>query len=121
MVFKGSPETQETNNGDPTKDTGDGPQCLQGGERGSGRKSRWDCGQGRFGNMDGWGKIKEAASYAGVSPRTVEDWLKQGLKCSHLPSGLRLIKFQWVDEFLERFADSLNRADQIVDEVLRKI
>ena len=71
--------------------------------------------------MKGWAKVKTAASYAGVSERTVEDWLKQGLKCSRLPSGLRLIKYQWVDEFLEKFSDSQNRIDQIADEVLAKI
>ena len=70
---------------------------------------------------EGWGKIKAAASYAGVSERTVEDWLKQGLKCSHLPSGLRLIKYEWVDEFLGGFANSSNRVDVIVNEVFSKI
>ncbi len=71
--------------------------------------------------MKGWGKVKAAASYSGVSERTVEDWLKNGLKCSRLPSGLRLIKSQWVDEFLERFEDSEKKVDQIVDEVLSKM
>jgi len=71
--------------------------------------------------MKGWGKVKAAASYSGVSERTVEDWLKQGLKCSRLPSGLRLIKFQWVDEFLESFSGSEKKVEQIVDEVLSKM
>jgi hypothetical protein len=69
----------------------------------------------------GWGKIKAIARYAGVSERTVEDWLKQGLKCTHLPSGLRLVKFSWVDEFLEKYADSSNQVDQIVNEVIAKV
>lgn len=69
----------------------------------------------------GWGKIKEAASYAGVSPRTVEDWVKHGLKCSRLPSGLRLIKFEWVDEFLEKFAESTSQAEKIANEIIAKI
>ncbi len=71
--------------------------------------------------MKGWGKVKAAASYSGVSERTVEDWLKNGLKCSRLPSGLRLIKFQWVDEFLEGFAGAENKVEQIVGEVLLKM
>jgi excisionase family DNA binding protein len=71
--------------------------------------------------MNGWGKVKEVAAYAGVSERTVEEWLKQGLKCSRLPTGLRLIKYQWIDEFLEKFANSANRVDQIVDDVVHAI
>jgi hypothetical protein len=71
--------------------------------------------------VNGWGKVKNVARYAGVSERTVEEWLKQGLKCSRLPSGLRLVKFQWVDEFLEDFAESENRGEQIADEVLSKM
>jgi len=68
-----------------------------------------------------WGKIKTVAAYAGVSERTMESWLKQGLRCVHLPSGLRLVKFQWVDDFLERFDDSSNQVDRIVEEVMAKI
>jgi excisionase family DNA binding protein len=71
--------------------------------------------------MKGWGKVKEAAAYAGVSERTVEEWLKKGLRCSRLPTGLRLIKYQWIDEFLEKYADSANRVDQIVDDVVRAL
>jgi excisionase family DNA binding protein len=71
--------------------------------------------------MNGWAKVKAAASYAGVSERTVEDWLKQGLECCRLPSGLRLIKYEWVDEFLEGFANSSNRVDEIVNEVFSKM
>jgi predicted site-specific integrase-resolvase len=71
--------------------------------------------------MAGWGKIKSAAAYAGVSERTLEEWLKQGLKCSRLPSGLRLIKFQWIDEFLEEFSRSKNPIDRITEDVLSKM
>ena len=72
-------------------------------------------------SVEGWGKIKSAAVYAGVSERTVENWLKQGLKCVYLPSGLRLIKFQWVDDFLQGFDTPSNQVDRIVDEVMTKI
>ena len=69
--------------------------------------------------MQGWSKIKGAATYAGVSRRTMEDWLKQGLKCCRLPSGTRLVKYEWVDQFLEQYSeDPANRVDQIVDRML---
>jgi predicted site-specific integrase-resolvase len=71
--------------------------------------------------MEGWGKVKNIARYAGVSERTLEAWLKQGLKYTRLPSGLRLIKYQWIDEFLEGFANSSNQVDQIVNEVFSKM
>ena len=71
--------------------------------------------------MNGYGKIKSAAAYAGVSERTLEAWLRQGLKFCRLPSGLRLIKFAWLDEFLEKFTDSESRVDRIVNEVFSKM
>ena len=71
--------------------------------------------------MDGWGKVKTIAKYAGVSERTIEEWLKRGLKCTHMPSGLRLIKYAWVDEFLEKFADSINRTEEMADEIFSSI
>jgi excisionase family DNA binding protein len=72
--------------------------------------------------MNGWAKTKAAAQYAGVSPRTFEDWLKEGLvRFAKLPSGTRLIKYQWIDEALERFADDHNQTlERIVDETLRE-
>ncbi|MBI4765094.1 MAG: hypothetical protein HY787_10870 [Deltaproteobacteria bacterium] len=73
--------------------------------------------------IPGWVKVKEAAKYAGVSPRTLEDWLKQGLKYTQMPTGLRLLKPEWIDQFLERFlvTPSSNHVDQIVDEIMGKI
>ena len=68
--------------------------------------------------MAGWCKIKNAASYAGVSERTIEDWIKQGLKVSHLPSGHRLIKYEWIDEYLEKYANSSNRIDEMADKIM---
>lgn len=71
--------------------------------------------------MNGYCKIKKAAEYAGVSDRTLEDWLKQGLKVSRLPTGHRLIKYQWIDEFLESYADSNNHVDEVVKEVMSEM
>jgi len=69
--------------------------------------------------MNGWCKIKTAAAYAGVSERTLENWLKQGLKFTRLPTGTRLIKYEWIDIFLEGYADSGNDVDKVVEEVMK--
>lgn len=71
--------------------------------------------------MNGYCKFKKAAEYAGVSERTLEDWIKQGLKVSRLPTGHRLIKYQWIDEFLERYADSNDHDDKIVEKILSEM
>ncbi len=75
--------------------------------------------------MRGWGKVKAAASYAGVSDRTVEDWLKDGLRYVQLPSGHRLIKYDWVDEYLETFSKTSQEVkknlDKVADEILSKL
>ena len=71
--------------------------------------------------MNGWVKVKEAARYAGISERTLEDWLKNGLRYAQLPSGLRLIKLSWIDEYLENFVRTQNKTDEIVNEVFSKL
>ncbi len=75
--------------------------------------------------MKGWGTLKEAAKYAGVSERTLEGWLKSGLRYTQLPSGYRLIKFSWLDEFLESYSltdlEGKKNTDKIVDEIISKI
>lgn len=70
---------------------------------------------------EGWGKIKAAAQYAGLSERTMRDLLKNGLKCSRLPSGTILIKFTSIDEYLEQFTDHQNKIDEIVDSTLKEL
>jgi excisionase family DNA binding protein len=71
-----------------------------------------------------WGKVNDAAKYAGVSSRTLEDWLKAGiLRFSQLPSGTRLIKFEWIDQALEKFEVQLkkeNPAARIADDVIKE-
>jgi predicted site-specific integrase-resolvase len=64
--------------------------------------------------VEGWGKIKQGACYAGVSERTFRDWLKDGLVHSRLPSGTILIRYSAVDKFLERFTVDENEVDNIV-------
>jgi excisionase family DNA binding protein len=76
--------------------------------------------------VPGWLKIKDAAKYAGVSERTLEDWLKQGLKFAQIPSGLRLIKPEWIDNYLERYiqdpvSKQTRQIHQIVDGVLKEL
>ena len=72
--------------------------------------------------MEGWGQVKKVSKYVGMSERTVRDWLKQGLKHARLKSGRILIKYSWVDEFLESFEVDDSQADKvnkIVDSVLK--
>jgi hypothetical protein len=40
------------------------------------------------------------------------EWLKDGLRFSRLPSGAILIKYEWVDQFLESFKYNENQVDK---------
>jgi hypothetical protein len=71
--------------------------------------------------MDGWAKIKPAAKHAGVSERTLRDWLKMGLRHTRLPSGTILIKFSHLDGFLAQFEVNDNEVDQIADKILNDL
>ena len=70
----------------------------------------------------GYGKVKEAARYAGVSPRTLRKFFGQGLKHVRLPTGTILIRYGWIDEFLGRFEveDGQDHVDKLVEEVTRE-
>jgi excisionase family DNA binding protein len=50
----------------------------------------------------GWAKVKDAAKYAGVSVRTLRDWLKDGLRHSRV-RGTILISYTALDEYLRGF------------------
>jgi len=70
--------------------------------------------------MPGYGKIKAAAAYAGISERTLRgDWLKNGLKHARLPSGMILIKYEWLDAYLEPFTAKEDQVDKIVNQTMR--
>ena len=69
--------------------------------------------------MQGWAKIKSAAEYAGIKERTMRGWLKDGLKHARLPSGTVLIKYEWVDAYLELFAAKEDQVNQIVNEAMK--
>jgi excisionase family DNA binding protein len=71
--------------------------------------------------VEGWGKIKQAAQYAGVSERTFRPWLQQGLRHVRLKSGTILIKFEWIDQFLEGFESTDDEAQRIADELERSL
>jgi len=69
--------------------------------------------------MLGWTKVKDAAKYAGMSERTLREWLKKGLPHSVLPSGTILIKYSAIDDFLESYSVQENMIDTVVEDVLR--
>jgi len=68
---------------------------------------------------DGWAKIKAAAAYAGVNPRTVRSWLKMGLRHVRLPSGLVLIAYDDIDAYLRQFKHRDDRLDEIAADAVR--
>ena len=49
---------------------------------------------------DGWAKIKTAAKYAGISERTMREWLKQRLRHARLPTGTILVKCTDIGEYI---------------------
>ena len=71
--------------------------------------------------MTGWAKVKGAAKYAGVSERTLRSWLSAGLRHSRLPSGLVLVSYQAIDEFIGKFEHQRDAVDQIVEETVREL
>ena len=69
----------------------------------------------------GWAKVKKASKYAGVSERTLRDWLKNGLRHSRVSAGMILISYAAIDEYLVGFEVSKNQVDDIVDEVMQQL
>ena len=69
----------------------------------------------------GWAKVKEAANYAGVSVRTLRDWLRNGLRHSRVSAGMILVSYAAIDEYLVRFEVNENQVDDIVDEVMQEL
>jgi hypothetical protein len=74
-----------------------------------------------YSRTTGWGSVRDCKGYAGVSERTFRDWLHMGLRHARLPSGRILVRFADIDTYLERFCDSANRADRIVDEIMSEV
>jgi predicted site-specific integrase-resolvase len=71
--------------------------------------------------MQGWGKIKAASAYAGVSSRTMRTWIKQDLRHARLPSGTILIKYEAIDEFISKYEEQQNVAELIVAELEKEL
>jgi excisionase family DNA binding protein len=71
--------------------------------------------------MNGWAKVRAAARYAGVSERTLREWLQDGLRHARLPSGRILIRLASIDEYLDRFCEAECKSDQIVAEIMREV
>jgi len=69
----------------------------------------------------GYGKVKKVARYAGVSPRTFRDWLKNGLPHFKLSTGTILVAYRDIDNWLERFRVDDSRVDCIVDEIMQDL
>ena len=70
--------------------------------------------------MQGWGKVKQAAKYAGISERTLRSWLKNGLKHSRVPT--ILIRYSDIDEWIDGFSvNNDDRVDRIVDDVCKDL
>ena len=67
----------------------------------------------------GWAKVKEAAKYAGVSVRTLRDWLKDGLRHSRVSAGMILVSYAAIDEYLVGFEVRTNQVDELVEETLK--
>lgn len=61
--------------------------------------------------MQHYGKIKNAAKYAGVSAGSIRKWIEQGLTCYRV-GGLVLIKFTDIDTFIEQHDNPLNDEDR---------
>jgi excisionase family DNA binding protein len=68
--------------------------------------------------MTGWGKVKDAAEYSGVSVRTLREWLKEGLPHARLKTSTILIKYDCIDQWLSQFEVTVNDVDEIVEKAL---
>ncbi len=70
--------------------------------------------------MIGWYDITSASAYCCTGKRTIETWIKEkGLRVSRI-RGKRLIRKEWLDQFLEDHEQASNKdnVSEIVDKVL---
>lgn len=70
----------------------------------------------------GWYDTKEAASYAGVAPRTVRKWFKRGLRHVEMSKKTKLTKRDYIDDFINGF-NPVDKASvqQIVADAYNKV
>ena len=71
--------------------------------------------------MTGWTKVKGAARYAGISERSFRNWLKQGLRHICMNTGTILVKYSWIDDFLESFEIQEDEVQRVVNEIEREL
>ena len=66
----------------------------------------------------GYGNVKAAAKYCGVSVRTLRTWIKEGVPHFRLKTGTILLRYSDLDSWLSQFAIHGNEVDAILDDVL---
>lgn len=71
--------------------------------------------------MQEWFKIKSMTGYCGASERTCRSWIKNGLRFVRLPSGMLLVKREWIDAYLMGFEHRENAVEKIVSEVMEDL
>jgi len=67
--------------------------------------------------MQGWAKPSNGCEYADVSLKTFRTMLRSGLRHIKLPTGRILIKYEWIDEYLERY-EVVAEEGQIAEELV---
>ena len=64
-----------------------------------------------------WGRIKQAAVYAGVKERTISEWLDDGLRCARCNRKTVLIRYTDIDAYLLKFIDNEADIDVLFDDL----
>jgi excisionase family DNA binding protein len=68
---------------------------------------------------DGWGTISQAAQYAGVSSRTLSQWLKKNLPHARLNHKSILIKYSDIDIWLNQFKHRAHKVEEAIEDLLK--
>jgi hypothetical protein len=70
----------------------------------------------------GWASISKAAVYAGVSPRTIRNWMKMGLKYIQVNGKTKLIRYSDIDDFLDGYSPpDPHEIKRTVDDLCKKV
>lgn len=56
----------------------------------------------------GYAKVLQGARYSGVSYKTFRRWLRAGMPHFRLPSGITLVAYNDIDEWVSRFRVEAN-------------